>query len=261
MANEKHRRPPAAAIVIVLLLAAATGGYLWWKSVRPSTDGVLTATGAVEAKEYQVASALAGRIATLSAGEGDSVKSGAVLVELDSAALQLQVDSAVQGVNAATAALTAAKNTGTAADVAAAAARLEQANAAVKLAQVQLGYAKVTAPHDGVVVSITTNVGQNASPGKTLLTLTDPSDLFVRVFVPETQIGNVKLGQAVKVVTDSTTNTYSGTVTFIASQSEFTPNNVETKDQRVKLVYEVRVRITDPSGALKAGMPTDVTFE
>ena len=82
----------------------------------------------------------------------------------------------------------------------------------------------------------------------------------MRVFVPETRIGDVKVGQTATVTTDSSDGRYPGTVEFIASQAEFTPNNVETKDQRVKLVYEVRVRVTDTSGTLKAGMPVDVTF-
>jgi HlyD family secretion protein len=126
---------------------------------------------------------------------------------------------------------------------------------------VQLGYATVAAPHDGVVVTVTTNEGQNAGPGRTLLTLSDPSNLFVRVFVPETQIGNVKVGQQVSVTADSPTEPYTGTVSFVASEAEFTPTNVETKDQRTKLVFEVRVRISDTSGALKAGMPVDVNFQ
>ena len=135
-----------------------------------------------------------------------------------------------------------------------------QANAAVKLAQVQLGYATVKAPHDGVVTAVAANAGQNAAPGRTLATIADTNNLFVRVFVPETRIGDVKLGATVKATTDSSDTTYSGAVEFIASQAEFTPNNVETKEQRVKLVYEVRVRISDTSGTLKAGMPVDVTF-
>ena len=138
---------------------------------------------------------------------------------------------------------------------------MDQAKAAVSLAKVQLGYATVTAPHGGTVVSVTANAGENASPGKTLATISDPADLFVRVFVPETEIGNVKLGQTATITTDSTTNTYNGRVEFVAAAAQFTPNNVETKDQRVKLVYEARVRITDPSGELKAGMPVDVAFE
>ena len=79
------------------------------------------------------------------------------------------------------------------------------------------------------------------------------------MFVPELEIGTIKNGQAAKLVTDAGV-TYQGTVSFIASQSEFTPNNVQTKDQRAKLVYEVRVRVSDTSGNLKAGMPVDVTF-
>lgn len=88
----------------------------------------------------------------------------------------------------------------------------------------------------------------------------DPADSFVRVYVPETQIGRITAGQKASVTTDSSTSTFDGTVSFIASTSEFTPNNIETKDQRVKLVYEVRVRVADTSGTLKAGMPVAVTF-
>jgi HlyD family secretion protein len=62
------------------------------------------------------------------------------------------------------------------------------------------------------------------------------------------------------VSADSSSEPYTGTVSFVASEAEFTPNNVETKDQRTKLVFAVRVRISDSSGALKAGMPVDVTF-
>jgi HlyD family secretion protein len=125
---------------------------------------------------------------------------------------------------------------------------------------VQLTYATVTAPQAGVVSAVAANAGQNASPGKTIATISDTNDLFVRVFVPETRIGDVKIGAAATVKTDSSDATYPGTVEFIASKAEFTPNNVETKEQRVKLVYEVRVRLNDTSGVLKAGMPVDVTF-
>ena len=262
MTNGQHKRPPVVAIVLVLvLIAAGVGGYFWWRSQQTTQSSALTATGAVESTEYQIASAIAGRVTTVAVGEGDRVKAGAVLAKLDDAALRLQVVQAAEGVAAARAAVTQANDTGTGADVAAAKARLAQAKAGVKLAQVQLGYATVTAPHAGIVVAVAANAGQNASPGKTIVTLTDTTDLFVRVFVPETRIGDVKLGQSVNVTTDSASPTYAGHVDFIASQSEFTPNNVETKDQRVKLVYEVRIRIADTSGTLKAGMPVDVAFE
>lgn len=261
MANGHKRRPPKPVIAAVVLLALATAGYFWWKSVQPAATDALTASGAVESTEYQVASAMAGRVATVTVQEGDEVASGDVLVTLDATILQLQVDQAAQGVRVAEAAVTNARESGTDADVVAAEARLEQARILQRIAETQLNYAQVTAPHDGVIVAVVTNVGQNASPGKTLLTLTDPQDLFVRVFVAETRVGDVKVGQGVSIVTDSSGETFAGKVVFIASQSEFTPNNVETKDQRVKLVYEVRVQVADETGTLKPGMPVDVTFE
>ncbi len=260
MANEQRGRRPIAVVVIVILLVAAGLGYWWWSSQQAATNGSLTASGTVEQTEYQIAPAMAGRIETVTVSEGASVTAGAVIAKLDKRALELQLAQAVAGVSAAKAAVTQAKNDGTDAEVKAAKARVTQAQAAVQLAKVQLGYAVVTAPHAGVVSAVAANAGQNASPGKTIATISDTNDLFVRVFVPETRIGDVKLGAAATVKTDSSDAIYPGTVEFIASQAEFTPNNVETKEQRVKLVYEVRVRLSDASGVLKAGMPVDVTF-
>jgi HlyD family secretion protein len=258
MAHKQRR--PAIPLVILLVLAIGAGGYYWWRSAQAKESTGVSASGAVEAQQYQVASVIAGRVTKVAVSEGDVVKQGQILVVLDQSALKLQVDQAEQGVKASKAALSNAREDGTDADVSAASARLNQAKVAVALAKVQLGYATVVAPHSGVVVTLTTNEGQNAGPGKTLLTLSDPSSLFVRVFVPETQIGHVKVGQQVTVTADSPTEPYTGTVSFVASEAEFTPSNVETKDQRTKLVFEVRARITDPSGALKAGMPVDVAF-
>lgn len=258
--NRKH--PPIPVIVVVLLLLIGGGVYWWWSSQNGQAAEPERLTGSVEAREYQIAPALAGRITALEVAEGDQVTKGQELVRLDQAALKLQLAQAKQGVTAAKAALTNARNDddSTKADITAAEARLEQARAAVKLAEVQLGYTTITSPTDGTVVSVTTNVGQNAAPGKTMLTLVNPGDLFVRVFVPETEIGNVTVGQTAAVTTDSSATRFDGRVTFIASEAEFTPNTVQTRDQRVKLVYEVRLKVADTSGVLKAGMPVDVTL-
>jgi len=258
-----RKHPPIPVIILVVALLAGAGGWWWWSSTQPSpSDAGLRFTGAVETNQYQVGAALAGRITTVSVAEGDQVTKGQPVVELDASAMKLQKQQAEQGVVAAKAALKNAKDDkdSTKADITAADARLKQAEAAVKLADVQLGYATVTAPRSGVVVSVTANAGQNAAPGKTLLTIADPGDLFVRVFVPETQIGQVRIGQAAAVTTDSVATSFDGTVSYVASEAEFTPNNVQTAEQRVKLVYEVRVKITDSSGSLKSGMPVDVAL-
>lgn len=259
MATTQRRRPPLAVIIILVVALLGGGAWWWWSSTQSSSATASTYSGSVEADQYQIVPALAGRITAITVAEGDQVKTGQVIARLDTAALTLQKQQAQQGVTAAKAALTNARNDGTSADVRAAKAKVKQAEAAVKLAEVQLGYTKVTAPRAGVVTSVSANAGENAAPGKTMATIIDPTSLFVRIFVPETQIGTVKIGQSAQLSTDSTPSV-GGTVSFIASQSEFTPNTVQTRDQRVKLVYEVRVRVNDPSTALKAGMPVDVAL-
>ena len=257
----KHKRPPVVVIVLVVLLIAGLGGWWWWNSTRPVTTEQRL-SGQVETTELAIAPAMAGRITSVKTSEGDPVKKGQLLVQLDTAALKLQLSQAKQGVTAAKAAVTNAKNDDDAskADVKAAKARQAQAEAGVKLARVQLTYATVKAPRDGTVVNVVGNAGQNAAPGRTILTMTDPSDLFVRVFVPQPRIGGVSVGRQAQVSTDSSTRTFTGTVSFVSAQAEFTPNNIDTAEQRTKLVFAVRIRIDDTSGTLKAGMPVDVTL-
>lgn len=264
MADTSHRRPPKAAILVVLLLLIAGGAWWWWSSTQGSaaTDQPATLSGSLEATSYQVSPAIAGRVTKVAIAEGDAVQADQTLVTLDSAALKLQLKQAKLGVTAAKAALTNAKNDdkSTKADRKAAQAKVDQANAAVELVRVQLGYATIKAPNAGVVTSVTTNVGENAAPSRTLVTLVDPSSLFARVYVAETEIGNVKVGQSAAVTTDSSTTTFPGAVSYIATNAQFTPNTIQTKDQRVKLVYEVRVKVSDDSGTLKPGMPVDVAL-
>ncbi len=256
-----HKRPPIPVIVLVVLLLA--GGFWWWWSSTHSAeaDGALRASGTAESREYQVSPALTGRVDEVKVAEGDTVRAGDELVLLDRRALDLQLQQAEQGVKAAKAAVTNAEedSDATKADVTAAKARLTQAEAAVELAKLQLEFATVTAPRDGQVVSLAADAGQNAAPGRALLTLSDPAEVFVRVFVPEPRIGEVRVGQQVGIASPSLATEARGTVSYVASEAEFTPNTVQTEDQRATLVFEVRVRVDDPD-TLRAGMPADVTF-
>lgn len=254
------RRPPKAAIpvVIVVLALASYGAWLWFS--ERGSEAEQTFVGTIEGTEYRVAPAIAGRIETVTVGEGDEVAARDELVRLDDGALALQVRQAEAGVRAARAKLSQAKDDGTDADVEAAKAGLEQARAALSIAKIQLGYAAVKAPHDGVVVAIAANVGENAAPGRTVLTLLDTAEPFVRFFVPETRISRVALGDSIRITTTEG-EVYEARVDFIASQAEFTPNNVETKEQRAKLVYEARATVAQPKDTLKPGMTVDVAFE
>ena len=250
------------AVLIIGLLGAA-GWWAWTTYGDQLTDQpeVLGGSGIIEADSMSVSSVIAGRIISASAEEGSDVTSGTVLFELDTALLDLQVKQAEAGVAAARAQLDQVKlDSGSAAQLAQAQARIDQAQAALDIATAHVDYARITAPGEGMLTAVTASVGENAAPGKTLAVVTDLSRLYVSVYVPESLIAQVTIGQSADISSDVGNRQFAGEVTYIASDAEFTPSNIETKDQRVKLVYEVRVDVTDATGSLKPGMPVDVTF-
>lgn len=250
-------------VVLLLIAAGAAGGWWWWTTYGQdaTTEDVLGGSGTIEAREVAISSLIAGRIATVDAEEGAEVASGTVLFTLDTELLQLQVTQAEAGVTAAQAALDQARSDkATTAEIARAQARLDQANAAKQIATAQLGYATIAAPMTGTVTKLTASLGENANPGKTLATIADLSTLYVSIYISETNIGEIALGDLATITTNSSESDFSGEVVFIASEAEFTPSNIETKEQRVKLVYEVRLEVTDSGDVLKPGMPVDAAF-
>jgi HlyD family secretion protein len=255
------RKRIAIGVVIVLVAVAGYSAWMYF-STRQATGGRLTGSGTIEATEVAVSPLTGGRIVSSTATEGVEVKSGDVLFRIDSSVADAQVEQAVAGVNAAKAARDQAKqDKKSTAEISAAQAQLDQARAQVKLAALQRSYCTVVAPVDGTIVQVAMDAGENASPGKTLAVLARLDDLSVAVYVPESSIGQVVLGGSGTLAIDSQPGTFPCTITLVASQAEFTPSQVETKDQRVKLVYRVELTVSDPSGTLKPGMPADVTFE
>ena len=187
---------------------------------------------------------------------------GDVLYRLDPSTAKYQVDQAKAGEKAAAVNYTHVKNDtdSDSAQRAAAKAQYEQATIAVKMAETQAGYTVIKSPLDGTIASVVSKVGENAVPGSTMAVVSDPRNLTVNIYVPENRIGEVKVGQPGTLSTDST-ESYKVEVSFVGSQAEFTPASIETKDQRVKLVYQVKCRILNPDSSLKAGMPADVVLQ
>jgi HlyD family secretion protein len=142
------------------------------------------------------------------------------------------------------------------------------AEAAVRLAQAQAGVlraqqAKFTlhSPVDGVVLDQALRVGEVAAPGATILTVADLRRVTLIVYVPENRIGRVALGQSVQVSVDSfPEQAFTGQVTHISDEPEFTPRNVATQEERLNTFYAVEVRLPNAEGLLKPGMPADATF-
>jgi HlyD family secretion protein len=139
-------------------------------------------------------------------------------------------------------------------------AQLAQAEAALKATGVTLGNLTLTAPFDGLVTVRHREPGEIVAAGSPVLTLINPADRWVRIYIQENRVGSIHLGSRAAISSDTYPGkTYPGEIAYIASEAEFTPKNVQTTEERVKLVYAVKVRVLeDRSYELKPGLPADV---
>lgn len=145
----------------------------------------------------------------------------------------------------------------------AARAQVHQAEAAVRALDALLLNMTVRSTFDGVVTVRHREPGEIVPAGSPVLTVMNRNDRWVRIYVPETRIGAVRLGLPAVITTDTFRGKrYHGDVSYISSEAEFTPKSVQTSEERVKLVYAVKVRIRDDRGYdLKPGMPADVRLD
>jgi HlyD family secretion protein len=137
-------------------------------------------------------------------------------------------------------------------------ARLHDAEAMLALAETRLGYATLTASVSGLVLSKNIEPGEQVAAGTPVVTVGVLDDVWVRAYVNETDLGRIKVGQKATVTTDTWPGRkYQGYVSFISAEAEFTPKNVQTEKERVKLVYRIKVVVPNPDRELKPGMPAD----
>jgi len=143
-------------------------------------------------------------------------------------------------------------------DIAAAAAQINASSASLNEAAIQLDYTQLKSPTDGILTSRNVEPGETVTPGREVLTISELARVDLKIFVDETEIGKVAPGQKVDVKVDTFPGkTYMGYVSFVSPEGEFTPKIIQTKKERVKLVYLVKVSILNPKFELKAGMPAD----
>ena len=251
-------------ILLVIAVAAGVGYYVWTTYGGGSASAAaLGGSGTIEAQQIAITPQTNGRIISAPAEEGMAVKAGDVLYKLDPTSINLAIKQWQSQINAAASNLHHVKNddSATRADKDAAKAQLQIAQLSKQMQQVNLGYCTIKAPTDGILTNIAQRTGENALPGTAMAMMSEVQSLTVTIYVSETEISKVKIGQAGALTTDSTPKTYDVKVTYISSQAEFTPASIETKDQRVKLVYQVKLNITDADAQLKPGMPADVVLK
>ena len=210
----------------------ALGGAAYWFFLRPVPgEGGLTASGTIEADEVIVASELSGRLLSLDVDEGARVESGQSLGRLQDPVLQVQLEQSV----------------------------IDPAQH--RVVQAQMERLTLHSPIGGVVQKRLVKPGEVVAPGTPILTVANPRDLRLTVYVLESQLGSVSVGQPVTIKADPFPDrTFDGRIQTIATRAEFTPRNVQTQRDRQNLVFAVKVRVPNPDGVLKAGLPVDATF-
>jgi multidrug resistance efflux pump len=171
------------------------------------------------------------------------------------AAVTQQAEAAIF---AAEANLVAVKAGPTPEDIAIAQAQVLEAEATLAAVDVQLAKQTLIAPRDGLVSQKLVESGELATPGAVLLKLDDIETVELTVYIPETQIGQVKIGQKAQVYVDAYAGeSLAGAVSFMAHEAEFTPRNVQTQQERVNLVFAVKIKLDNADHRLKPGMPAD----
>lgn len=141
-------------------------------------------------------------------------------------------------------------------------ARVQGAEAAVSLARTRLADTTLLAPSAGVVLSKNIEPGEQVAPGTPVVTLGRIEDVWIRGYVPESDLPRIKLGQKARVTVDGLKGkTFDGRLDFIAQEAEFTPKNVQTEKERVRLVYRIKIGVANSEMVLKPGMPADAILE
>lgn len=147
-------------------------------------------------------------------------------------------------------------------DIAVGRAKFDEAQARIQQLDVALREAELYAPADGLVETVSVRTGDLVGPGRIVVTMLESTQLWVKVYIPETDIANVRVGQPARVEVDSLERRpFTGHVQEIASQAEFLPRNVQTRDDREHQVFGVKVRVDNSEGILKSGMSATVRLQ
>jgi membrane fusion protein YbhG len=145
--------------------------------------------------------------------------------------------------------------------VAAARAQVQEARAALALAETRLHEGTIVSPLSGFVLRKNLEAGEMANPGVSIVTLVDPQNMWLRAYVPEADVGRIRLGEAAQITVDAfPARGFPGRISEIAPGAEFTPKNVQTVKERTNLVFRIKIALPNADGVLKPGMPADATL-
>lgn len=271
-------------IILILLIVGVSTYFYITRKVENKNE--LTLFGNIEIRQMDLSFRVEGKIAQMLAEEGDKIQKGQLIASLESTTYQANYEKSVADIalnksQSATAMekyqrhlplckdettskqecdeLLNSKNTAKSA--------LEAALATSKGAKKNLDDTKIYAPTDGIVMTRIQEPGAVVEPSQAIYTIAKSKPVWVRAYIPETNLANVKYGMKVKVLTDTINpetgkpREYTGWVGYISPVAEFTPKTVQTEDLRTDLVYRIRVYIYDIDEYLRQGMPVTIKID
>lgn len=237
-------------LILLGLLSIAVYGLPWPGPEKPEKE--IKLAGHIEATETDLAFQVPGRIEAIFFQEGQEVKAGLVVAQLDDRVFRQEMEAAEGRLEAVDAVARPKKIKD---------AELRQGRAAVELARLRLSYATLISPVSGIVLARSANPGELAAVGTTIITLGDLENVWFEGYLPERDLGKVRYGQQAAITTDCCPGEkYSGTISYLASKAEFTPKSVETYRERVTMVYRLRIKVPNPQRVLKVGMPAEAVI-
>jgi len=264
-------------IFVIVIVVAVVLAVVYFHEENLNSGNILKVSGNIEASEIRLSFQTPGKLAECLVDEGYSVKKDQVLARLDKDELikikeqaqadlaqaqsnyQLQQKQSVRIANLLKEnAISVQDNDLAQANFEVAEAKLQGAQRALELAEIRLGYADLKSPVEGFVTVKSADIGEVLQAGSPVFTVVNLNDIWLTAYINETDLGRVKLNQPVDVKTDTYRDrTSKGRISFISQESEFTPKHIQTTQERVKLVYRIKIDLANPNLELKPGMPAD----
>lgn len=273
-------------IVLTIFLLLFLTGTLFFLTHKNKNLDELTLYGNIEIRQVDLSFQVSGQIEKMLKEEGDKVEKGELLATIDSKDYKANLDKAQADVEIALALKNEAEdkfnrqaplttdNTLSKQDYDTLLNTKDKANAdynkaiaSKEFAQNQLDYTKIYAPDNGIITVRVQEPGATVNKGQIVYTMTKTTPVWIRAYVNETDLGNIKYGQKAKVYTDTINpntgenRSYEGYIGYISPVAEFTPKTVQTTDLRTDLVYRIRVYIDNVDDYLRQGMPTTIKID
>ncbi len=233
-------------IIIPVILVLAAAAVVWWL-VRPKP---FYYAGTIEATEVTLSARVASVIASLPVQEGDPVLAGQTLMTLAGEDLRLAADLAEKEFRRGQKLLANGSITQAAFD---------QMKFKRDQASLMLSWCTIDSPVTGTVLNRYREPGEMVAPGTTLFTLADLSEVWAYIYVEQPRLAALTLGQIVEgSLPEMPDRAFMGKIVFLRPEAEFTPKNVQTRSERTRLVYGVKISFPNPDKILKPGMTIEV---